>query len=251
MYGFAYVWPIIGMFMNLCTWLVVLISIHRYIAVLHPLQNAKHSAPEFIRRDLVLICTLSVVFELPRFFELDLIDVFNENTNTTVKYWEYSDVYNNHYYQLIYKNIIMLTLKKYLPIVIVSYCSVRMILSVNKRNKVHASDMKTGTHKELKITTTILAIMVTFVVTQLPTCAYPIARLFLSSEQRETCSVYGYYVLVADCFAFANSCINFVVYLASWRSFRSHLMGCCCVWKTSLTATAHTNIIATTTHRDN
>ena len=132
----AYVWPFTGILISIIAWLIVAISIHRYIAVLHPLKHAQFSARKVIYRHLVLISTFSVVLEVPRFFEASVIEMNDEATNMTKKQHQYTELYYDHYYQLIYKNIIALTLKKYLPMVVISYCSVCIILSVKKRNKV-------------------------------------------------------------------------------------------------------------------
>ena len=151
-----YIWPVVGMFQSVSIWLVVVISIHRYIAVLHPLKHVRYSSKKIIYTHLLLVSIFSVVFELPRFFEMTTEDQVDPTTGKTYKIWVYTDMYYDSYYQLIYKDILTLTLKRYLPTALVAYYSVCVIRSVKKRNKVHASDSSHHRkYKEVEITTTI------------------------------------------------------------------------------------------------
>ena len=226
-YSYIYVWPIVGIFASMSIWLVLLISVHRYVAVIHPLRHAQFSSPRNIHLHLAVVCVAAVVFEVTRFFEIIAVEVFDEKTNTTSLDWGYSDLFYDPYYQLIYKNIILLTLRLYLPIVVISYTSVRIILSMQKRNKVHALKPSRGKEREMKITKTMLAIMVTFIVTQLPLCFYPLARLILPDEKKTLCSAYSLYALTADSLSLINFCANFFIYLVAWQSFRDRLLATC------------------------
>ena len=241
MYSYAYLWPIVGMALSLSVWFVVLITLHRYIAVIHPLKHSVYSTRKVIRRHIILICILCILFELPRFFEIEVIEIMDPSTNQTIKFWTYTDLFNDQYYQLIYKNIIMLPMKKYIPIFIISYASIRIVLAVKKRNKIQNAESTTepptqssskNAKQEVKVTQTMLIIMIAFIVTQLPTCAYPIARLILPDEKKVSCSVFAIYAVVADTFALTNTCINFYIYVIAWRAFRSRVMllfcGKCC-----------------------
>lgn len=175
-----------------------------------------------------MLCVLAVIIEFPRFFELTDIEIINEETNTTELDWGYTDLFYDPYYQLIYKNIIQLSLKMYLPMVVISYTSLRIAISFQKRNKVLAFKPSRGKQREMKITKTMLAIMVTFIVTQLPVCIYPIARLILPAEKKTLCSPYALYTVAADSVSLVNFLANFFIYMVAWQSFRDRLVASCC-----------------------
>jgi len=73
-YVFCILYPIAFITRMFGTWLVVLLTIDRYIAVCHPLQASRLCT---VKRTLIIVAVMfvsSVVFSLPRFFEYYLDD---------------------------------------------------------------------------------------------------------------------------------------------------------------------------------
>ena len=232
MYSYAYIWPFATMTKACDTWLIVLISVHRYIAVCYPLQSSDFSSYSRLRKQVIIVIAVAFVMEFPRFFEYEIIDELVEETNETRKNYKYTDMHENYYYQLIYKSIIMLAYKKYVPMVVITFAAVQIIRTIRKMQNCRlrasiTSSEKTNTGK--KVTRTMLTIMIVFVVTQLSTCVYPFARTFLDVDPKHRCSTFNYYVTVSDTLALINPCANFFIYLIMWKSFRIKLTGCCCV----------------------
>ena len=232
MYSYSYIWPFATITMICDTWLIVLISVHRYIAVCYPLQSSEFSTYSRLRKQVIIVVAVACIMEFPRFFEYNIFDEPVEGTNNTRKSLEDSEMSKNYYYQLIYKSIIMLSYKKYIPMVIISFSAVQIIRTVRRmstdfpRSSITSRDkLKAGSN----VTRMMLSIMIVFIVTKLPTCVYPIARIVLDDDQQGTCSIYKYYVTAVDILMLINPCVNFVIYVITWRSFRSTLMGCCCL----------------------
>ena len=232
MYSYAYIWPFATMTMACDTWLIVLISVHRYIAVCYPLRSSDFSSYSRLRKQVIIVTAVAFVMEFPRFFEYEIYDELVEGTNETRKNYQYSDMHENYYYQLIYKSIIMLSYKKYVPMVVITFAAVQIIRTIRKmqnsslRTSITSSE-KTNTGK--KVTRTMLTVMIVFIVTQLSNCVYPFARTFLDVDQKHRCNTFNYYVTVSDTLALINPCANFFIYLIMWKSFRTTLTECCCV----------------------
>ena len=146
MYSFAYVWPFAIIAMTLGTWYTVLISVHRYIAVCHPLKAPLYSSFSRVRRHVVLVTLVTVALDIPRFFQLEVVDMAVEredgNGNATVKSFLFTDMYTSDIYQLLYLNIISVTYKKALPFIIITVFSIRLMIAVRQaqtaRMKLHA-----------------------------------------------------------------------------------------------------------------
>ena len=226
-YLYAYVWPIFGMFTAVNSWLVVTVSVHRYVAVIHPLQHARFSSTKHIYMQLIIICVTAVLLEIPRFFEMAIIEVVDPKTNATSLNWINTDMYHDPYYELIYKNIIQLSVKMYVPMIVITYTSMSIIMSLHKRNKVQAFKPSRGKQREVKITKTMLAVMMTFIVTKFPVCLYPIARFILPPEKKTECSPFALYAVATDSISLINSCANFFIYLVAWQPFRDRLLATC------------------------
>ena len=206
MYGYAYVWPFVSIMMSLSTWYTVLISVHRYIAVSNPLKVSLYSSPAKVKKHIIIVSVIAVVFDIPRFFEINVINIPVPAKNATTKSYVYSDVYKHYIYQLVYKNIIMTVYRKIIPLVIIIACSVRLIIAVHRARKTRermvnktnnqvgkepgpASSSSAGVsmNTEMKVTITMLAIMVTFVVCQLPNAIYPIIRMLMDIDFYNLC----------------------------------------------------------------
>ena len=231
MYCYAYVWPVVSITISLSTWYTVLISVHRYIAVIHPLLVVVHSSVTKIRRHLVITSLVAVIIDIPRFFEITIFE-YTEN-NVTYKYHDYSDMYKHSLYQLIYKNIIMCLYRKIIPLVIITVLGIRLILAIHRakkaRQNMQNAETSSGRSGEMKVTITMLAIMVTFVLCQLPSAIYPIVRLLNNSvDGADICDKFDIFVRVADTLGVLNSSVNFIIYIASSQKFLQEAQSICC-----------------------
>lgn len=241
LYCYAYVWPLVSITLNLSAWYMVLLSIHRYIAVRHPLHSATYSSVSKVSKQIFVVSLLAVVMDVPRFFELRVIELCDVDTNTTYKSIGTTDLYRNKYYQIIYKNVLMTTYRKFIPFGIITVLSTRLIATLysarRKRTRLTSGNGSDVTVRiptlrtqtvEYRITKTLIAIMVTFVFLNIPGTIYPILRLVLDDDQKTCGSFYYYFIAVADGLAAANSSVNFIIYVWSSREFANELKAKCC-----------------------
>ena len=125
-YARVYAWPILTMTISTSTWMTVLLAVHRYIAIANPLEAHIRSTILRARTQVIIIIAISVILELPRFFEYTIIEVEGA-LNATYKDVILRDFYFNPYYQLLYKNCIVGLYKIYIPLIITIVMSYLLI----------------------------------------------------------------------------------------------------------------------------
>ncbi|KAK2147331.1 hypothetical protein NP493_3477g00004, partial [Ridgeia piscesae] len=64
-------------------WLVVILTADRYIAICRPLHACQYSTRSRARRAVVLVWLMSVLYNLPRFFERNIVVVTDPVSNVT------------------------------------------------------------------------------------------------------------------------------------------------------------------------
>jgi hypothetical protein len=228
-YFYAYLWPIAAISLACDTWYIVLISLHRYRAVCQPLKSSEYSNPERMRKQIIIATLVAVVLLFPRFFEMIVIEPSPGSNDTRLSHG-YSDMYYNFYYQLIYKTLIVTSYRIYIPMIIISVSSFCIICTLRKSDQTLGRPRTfSGSSSIRKVSRVPLTIMITFVLTQLPVCIYPIARLILESDKLMKCTVYYFYVTAADVVSLVNPAINCLFYFLFWKNFRRKFLGCCCV----------------------
>ena len=238
MYFYSYLWPVAMIALSCGNWFTVLISVHRLYAVFHPLKVKELSSMKRVSLN-VICCTCScILVDLPRFFEIHVIDVVDPVTNETSKGREYNDFFSNEYYQLIYKTILNPTYKFYIPMCIVTVLSIRIIQELkraNKRRQHMLSRSRAKYDSDTQVTKTMLWIIITWIVLATPTVIYPIIRNFLSDVSIvNPCIPYNYFVRVVDSLLVLNASINYIIYVMSSVSVKKSMCGnvkrmLCCV----------------------
>ena len=101
-----YVWPVGSIAQTASVWIVVIVSADRYVAICKPLQAPQYCTTSLMRRAIVLVCVLSVLFNLPRFFEYTTTQqlVAGPDNTTILEYYSTkTQLRKNQMYFLVYK----------------------------------------------------------------------------------------------------------------------------------------------------
>ena len=238
MYFHSYLWPVAMIALSCGNWFTVLISVHRFVAVFHPLKVRELSSMKRVSLHIICCTCTCILLDLPKFFEIHVIDLVDPVTNETSKDCEYNDFFSNEYYQLIYKTILNPTYKFYIPMCIVSVLSIRIVQEL-KRVKQRRQRMLNRSKKkydlDTRVTTTMLWIIITWIVLTIPVVIYPIIRNVLSDVSTvNPCTPFNYFVRIADSLLVLNTSINYIIYVTSSVSVKKSMCGnvkrmLCCV----------------------
>lgn len=227
-----YGWAVASMFHTGTVYVVVLVTIHRYISVCKPHDAPRLSTINIAKIQVLLIVLFAIVFNIPRFLEFDVELLHNNGTNGTdagkpEPQRVFTPIGRNVWFQVLYKNIAFYLFMYIIPLSTLIVLSSRLARTLQKRHK-NRFRMSVRRHQKEDNTTFVLIIVVAvFVICQTPT---PFQRLFyyiFGDEGRACGHFFFYFERFADYLAVLNSCVNFMIYVIFARGFRQNLTDMC------------------------
>lgn len=188
-----------------------LISMERFIAVCHPFRARTACNQTRTKFAICFIVTLSIVYNLPKFFEIVLLKGYDS---------EYGDFYVvrasalriNPYYIQIYINwayFIVMNLFPLICITIFNLMIYRQVQIVNRmRIKLTASEMQ-----DIKLTTMLFCVVIVFMSCNFLAVFTNILESFYHIHNDRLTKLSNFMVTV-------NSSVNFIIYVVLVRKFR-------------------------------
>ncbi|KAK2141071.1 hypothetical protein LSH36_1169g00032 [Paralvinella palmiformis] len=216
-------------------WFVVLIALNRYWAVCRPHSLStvwtNQRTPIYVSCVLVLV----VSFNVPRFFEYQIIDVYDNSTNCTRLMEQNTDFGLTPSYKVIYKVMLVNILLIMLPIAALIICTGLIVYGLRTQRR-RMNSQRTASNKERspsakarghgaraasEITFVLVVVVVVAIICQSPLAAFHFVRY----SQRYRCGDFVYYLdNISKLLVNVNSCINFVIYCVASPKFRTVLL---------------------------
>jgi len=66
-------WPMASVAIMATVWMVVVLTVHRYVAICRPLHAAQYNTMAHVRKAVAAVWIFAVVYNLPRFFEREVV----------------------------------------------------------------------------------------------------------------------------------------------------------------------------------
>ena len=230
-YMMPYVWPCASIAQTCTVWLVVVVTCDRYVAVCRPLQAARFSTMSRARRATIAVWCMSILYNLPRFFERHVVMHVDPVTNQTIPKVAKSSFRENSHYVVIYKTFLFFLVRFLLPLTTLAFVNTRLIQTIkesNKQRKNMPGDKSAA--RDAKQTFTLVVIVVVFAICEIPDFvlrAWVSLRIFFPHFAYPR----RYLVYANTCsnmFLTINSCINFVIYCFTGKRFRLLLIRLFC-----------------------
>ncbi|KAI0236553.1 FMRFamide receptor [Lamellibrachia satsuma] len=221
---FVYLYPAVFFIRLTDTWLTILLTIDRYIAVCHPLQAQRVCTMVRAYKHMVIVLICSLVFSIPRFFEYTL----SEN-----KYVPTSLI-RNHVYTVVYR-ITMFSVCMYLvPMATLVILNWRLLSAMRRANQFRSvlyqsaeslRDMSPPTTTNRSVTIIVVIVVIVCVTCNVTALA---SHLLWSLQE---CFAWGrhltkqrrYMSHINNVLITFNSAVNFFIYCLCSRNFRSGL----------------------------
>ena len=245
-----YGWPTLSMLHCLATWLTVLLTIHRYIAVCHPLKVQAWGSLSKTRVHILMVTACSVLYNVPGYLDYTAVR-YTDEWNQTAYRRVLTSIGANQWYQVVYKTASYFILIYLIPVVMLLVLGAFLVRSLAEAAQFRLQtthSITEGTKKsppKVSAKEDMTRIMVFIVVIHIITQPWePIRRLL--SEKLLLDSSCGHFLFYFDeipsLMAVVNSAVNFAVYCFVGSRFRRICKDiCCCRKKASQSARSTTS----------
>ncbi|KAI0224431.1 FMRFamide receptor [Lamellibrachia satsuma] len=208
-------WPILMMSQMTTVWLTVFVSVERYIAICFPLKVASLCTMSKVRCTIIGIFCMSVLFNIPRYFEYEYAKA-DLNNKTSLGH---SAVYRYLYTCTLYSLFLFL-----LPLSLLIFLNGKLILALRRGRRMWRT-LQVRQRKEQNLTTIPLAIVVVFFI-----CATPALGVNVIDAMHPNLGNspdFIMFLVIANLLVVLNSATNFIIYCLLGTKFRTRLLQLC------------------------
>lgn len=224
-YIFRVLFPLVYFIRLTGTWITVLLTIDRYIAVRFPLHAHRLCTVSRALRNVAILAILSLLFTTPRFFEY-AIDSSNKSFGFRV-----TSLLKNRTYTIVYRIVLFFTFMYLVPMILLVVLNAHLLITLRVAESYRAgvTDNKNINKTSRSITATVVTVVLVTIVcnvsAMLSHLLWSLAQCFahlsyLDHHRR-------YMALISNIFVTLNSAINFVIYCFCSRNFRMVLLQMC------------------------
>ena len=206
-------WPVLMMTQMSTVWLTVLVSIERYIAVCFPLVAASYCTLPKVRRAVCTIFVVSVLYNIPRYFEFEVV------ANTDM---QKTEVGSHPVYRYLYSCILYSLALFLLPLGLLIFLNGKLVLALNHGKK-QWKNLHVRQRKEQNLTYIPLTIVLVFFICGTPALVVNVVDSVYPPIYNAHPSFLTFMV-VANFLVVLNSACNFVIYCLLGKTFRTKLL---------------------------
>nr|XP_046269845.1 B2 bradykinin receptor-like [Scatophagus argus] len=186
---------------------LVLVSVDRYIALVHPLSHNRMRRTKYAKLGCVVVWGLGLLLSIPKF----IFRVVEPRCNQTLCYNKYPEGTHLPF-------DVMLTVFGFIiPIFFISYCTAKIIHTLNNRLSKGLNSHNT----EHKSTTLVLAVLLAFLICWVPFHVVTIAEALTRAKLlKADLNVLDTSIHICIYLAFFNSVLNPILYVIVGKNFR-------------------------------
>ncbi|KAM9341557.1 B2 bradykinin receptor-like [Symphorus nematophorus] len=197
----------------MCIYFLVLVSIDRYLALVHTMSQSRMRRPKFAKLGCVLVWGLGLLLGIPMLIYREVV----HQCNVTACYLDITDTE-----MLLYEGKMVLFCL-IIPIPIISFCTVKIIQALNNRLMERESSQK----MEHKATTLVLAVLLAFLVCWVPFLLMRMVELLMRagvlSADITTFEVLDTWFPVTNNLALFSSVLNPIIYVPVGKNFQKRV----------------------------
>lgn len=222
-----YSWGVASIAQTGAVWLVLLVTVDRYVAVCLPWQNQWRSLTRAKVAVAVILIT-ATVYNIPRFLEREIIYRTDCETGEVTVLSQKTEFRNSRLYFLVYKTVCYFIFRTVGPLTTLIVLNSRLMRELQVIRRRHRDLTKRSKHRE-NITTMLIVVVTVFIVCQLPDLGVRIAVTI--SEFAPTVNInfdlLRYANAASNTLLALNSSVNFVIYCLVGKKFRKILVKIC------------------------
>jgi hypothetical protein len=220
----SYVRGVSATFQLMITWLLILLSFYRYMAVCYPNYYEKLKSPSKAMKYFSVIAVVATLYYTPWYFQYKIKVLPNGQYLMLLK------TYAEGLYDLLYNVIVFYTIYFIVPFSVLIFMSVKLIQTLRSLNQ-KRQRMTSSAKEEVDLTKMLVVIIIIFMICQTFIPLVRLIRALSTTEQFMAChSVHSYFQAIARIAITFNSAINFVIYYKFVPSFRKSLRKKVKIW---------------------
>ena len=130
----SFIWPIASTFQTTTVWIILVITMDRYLAVTRQF-SAYTKKRQHMKAYVALVCLVAALYNIPRFFEREVITVYNECTNTSEYHVVHTPFRLDRTYFMVYHVILHCICRSVGPLAIVLILNIGLIREFKERKR--------------------------------------------------------------------------------------------------------------------
>ena len=232
-----YVWPCASIAQTATVWLVVVVTSDRYVAICRPLHAPQYSTMSRMRKAVIGVMVLSIIYNLPRFFERTVEFATDPKTNQRFPVVNKTDLREDTTYVVLYKTFLYFIVRFFIPLSSLAFFNTRLIQAIRKSYQQHQSMPGDYLHhRREKYSMTLVVVVVVFIICETPDFFLRIwqaLHVFFDNKVSFPKAELLYVNLFSNLFLTINSCSNFVIYCFMGTRFRRIMIKLLCKTRSS------------------
>jgi hypothetical protein len=205
-------------------YLIVLVSIERYIAVCKPLRAQSLCTVKNANKAIILLVIISFIYRIPSAFLMDVIFLLDPCSGLLKPLSVPSNFYKDDLVNLIYVTVLPAVIECVVPVVLLVFMNYKLITTLKSLGM--GTDIGKRQRQTASLTQRVVAVSIIFIILETPghtiSIIFQLGEVFgLFNEVTSTILyvfIYNGYILSG-----LNSFINFYVYCLTGRGFRKAL----------------------------
>jgi hypothetical protein len=216
-----YVWTLASVAETITIWIVLLVTVDRFIAICMPLRSKMRTMAR-ARAAVVVVVVLAVLYNVPMLFERRVVER-QVDGNVIV---DVTELRRNTWYFVIYKTVCYFVFRKIGPLLVLIGLNVRLMRALREMRRRHRYLTRRHRQRE-NVTLTLVVVVSVFIVCELPDVCLRVAvtvkEFDLHGEPFDAeALIYGAQP-ATNALLTLNSAINFFIYCLIGHKFR-HIM---------------------------
>ena len=223
-----YIWAFASIAQTITVWLVMLVTMDRYIAICKPLKTQMRTLHRAKFAVSVVIIT-AIIYNIPRFLERRIVYIYDRCSNTTMVKTTKTELREDPHYFLIYKTILYFIFRAVGPLIMLIGLNLRLINALRAVRRKHR-DMKRSPKNRDNITLMLVVVVSIFIICEIPDLILRVIVTIKEFTPTWKISIHKlrYANAITNMMLTVNSSINFLIYCLIGSKFRKILQHMCC-----------------------
>lgn len=224
-----WMWPCASIAQTCTVWLVVVVTADRFVAICKPLHAPQYSTMSRMRKAVIFVWMISIIYNVPRFFERHIAYKIDNVTNVTYPVTLKTSIRDNKLYVVLYKTVTFFIVRFFVPLSSLAFFNTRLIQAIResyRQRREMPGGVDHSNHRREKYSLTLVVVVVVFIICETPDF---FLRVWMSLSNFVPSVPFPrtellYVNVISNLFLTINSCSNFVIYCFIGTRFRRILL---------------------------